>query len=149
MLSIQEGKDPVARELAPAGLRGSPLKWMLRAQAGASSLATMLSLFPVTSLLAPARWLYRLEWRRGFFDWARSDGVTWVYIFKVLFAAFLTLWLAMRLELPQPRTAMITVFIVMQPQSGQVFAKSFYRFLGTLAGSAVMVALIADRKSVV
>lgn len=98
---------------------------------------------PVTSLLAPARWLYRLEWRRGFFDWARSDGVTWVYIFKVLFAAFLTLWLAMRLELPQPRTAMITVFIVMQPQSGQVFAKSFYRFLGTLAGSVVMVALIA------
>ena len=38
---------------------------------------------------------------------------------------------------------MITVFIVMQPQSGQVFAKSFYRFLGTLAGSSVMVALIA------
>lgn len=103
----------------------------------------MLSSSIVMSLFAPARWLYRLEWRRGFFDWARSDGVTWVYIFKVLLAAFLTLWLAMRLELPQPRTAMITVFIVMQPQSGQVFAKSFYRLLGTLAGSAVMVALIA------
>ena len=97
----------------------------------------------MTPLPAPLRWLYSLEWRRGFFEWARSDGVTWVYIFKVLFAAFLTLWLAMRLELPQPRTAMITVFIVMQPQSGQVFAKSFYRFLGTLTGSAVMVALIA------
>lgn len=97
----------------------------------------------MTPLPAPLRWLYSLEWRRGFFDWARSDGVTWVYIFKVLIAAFLTLWLAMRLELPQPRTAMITVFIVMQPQSGQVFAKSFYRFLGTLAGSSVMVALIA------
>ncbi|WP_095106123.1 FUSC family protein [Pseudomonas sp. Irchel 3E20] len=97
----------------------------------------------MTPLPAPLRWLYALEWRRGFFDWARSDGVTWVYIFKVLLAAFLTLWLAMRLELPQPRTAMITVFIVMQPQSGHVFAKSFYRFLGTLAGSAVMVALIA------
>ncbi|SDS37356.1 FUSC family protein [Pseudomonas granadensis] len=97
----------------------------------------------MTHLPAPIRWLYALEWRRGFFDWARSDGVTWVYIFKVLIAAFLTLWLAMRLELPQPRTAMITVFIVMQPQSGQVFAKSFYRFLGTLAGSAMMVTLIA------
>ncbi|MBK5535770.1 FUSC family protein [Pseudomonas sp. TH08] len=97
----------------------------------------------MTPLPAPLRWLYSLEWRRGFFDWARSDGVTWVYIFKVLVAAFLTLWLAMRLELPQPRTAMITVFIVMQPQSGQVFAKSFYRFLGTLAGSAMMVTLIA------
>jgi hypothetical protein len=25
----------------------------------------------------------------GLFDWARTDGVTWVYIFKVL-AAFIT-----------------------------------------------------------
>src|SRR5476651_1879910 len=88
-------------------------------------------------------WLKSLEWRREFNGWARSDGVTWIYIFKVLIAAFLTYWVALRLELPQPRTAMITVFIVMQPQSGHVFAKSFYRFLGTLAGSAVMVALIA------
>ncbi|HEY0285702.1 MAG TPA: FUSC family protein [Pseudomonas sp.] len=88
-------------------------------------------------------WLKSLEWRREFNGWARSDGVTWIYIFKVLIAAFLTYWLAMRLELPQPRTAMITVFIVMQPQSGHVFAKSFYRFLGTVAGSAVMVLLMA------
>ena len=97
----------------------------------------------MTALGLTGRWLARLEWRRGFFAWARTDGVTWVYIFKVLAAAFITLWLAMRLELPQPRTAMITVFIVMQPQSGQVFAKSFYRVLGTLAGSSMMVALIA------
>lgn len=88
-------------------------------------------------------WLGSLQWRRGFFEWARSDGVTWIYIFKVLLAAFATLWLAMRLELPQPRTAMITVFIVMQLQSGHVLAKSFYRLLGTIAGSAVTVVLIA------
>jgi uncharacterized membrane protein YccC len=97
----------------------------------------------MTALGLAGRWLASLEWRRGLFAWARTDGVTWVYIFKVLAAAFITLWLAMRLELPQPRTAMITVFIVMQPQSGQVFAKSFYRVLGTLAGSSMMVALIA------
>ncbi|QBF28440.1 FUSC family protein [Pseudomonas tructae] len=97
----------------------------------------------MNALTLPFRWLATLEWRRGFFEWVRTDGVTWVYIFKVLSAAFLTLWLAMRLELPQPRTAMITVFIVMQPQSGHVFAKSFYRLLGTLAGSSMMVALIA------
>ena len=97
----------------------------------------------MNALTLPFRWLASLEWRRGFFHWARTDGVTWVYILKVLVAAFATLWLAMRLELPQPRTAMITVFIVMQPQSGHVFAKSFYRVLGTLAGSAMMVALIA------
>ena len=59
---------------------------------------------------------------REFNSWARSDGVTWIYIFKVLIAAFLTYWLALRLELPQPRTAMITVFIVMQPQSGHVLS---------------------------
>jgi len=88
-------------------------------------------------------YLRSLEWRREFFAWARSDGVTWIYIFKVLIAAFMTYWLALRLELPQPRTAMITVFIVMQPQSGHVFAKSFYRLLGTLAGSAMMVLLMA------
>lgn len=81
--------------------------------------------------------------KRGALEWARSDGVTWVFIIKVLLAAFLTLWLAMRLELPQPRTALATVFIVMQPQSGQVFAKSFYRLLGTLAGSVVTLTLIA------
>ena len=97
----------------------------------------------MNALALPFRWLASLEWRRGFLEWARTDGVTWVYIFKVLVAAFATLWLAMRLELPQPRTAMITVFIVMQPQSGHVFAKSLYRVLGTLAGSAMMVALIA------
>jgi uncharacterized membrane protein YccC len=89
------------------------------------------------------QWFKSLEWRRELNGWARSDGVTWIYIFKVLIAAFLTYWVAMRLELPQPRTAMITVFIVMQPQSGHVFAKSFYRLLGTLAGSVVMVMLMA------
>ncbi|WP_259648342.1 FUSC family protein, partial [Pseudomonas syringae] len=94
-------------------------------------------------MIAALQRITDLPWRRELHSWARSDGVTWVYIFKVLLAAFLTYWLALRLELPQPHTAMITVFIVMQPQSGQVFAKSFYRLLGTLAGSAMMVLLMA------
>ncbi|CAD5108718.1 FUSC family protein [Zestomonas carbonaria] len=81
--------------------------------------------------------------RRAFYEWARSDGLTWIYIAKVLCAAFLTLWLAMRLELPQPSTACVTVFIVMQPQSGQVFAKSFYRLIGSLIGLSVMIVLVA------
>ncbi|WP_109512486.1 FUSC family protein [Pseudomonas ovata] len=87
--------------------------------------------------------LITLPWRREYQAWLRSDGVTWVYIAKVLLAAFTTYWLALRLELPQPRIAVITVVLVMQPQSGQVFAKSFYRLLGTLAGSTMMVLLMA------
>jgi uncharacterized membrane protein YccC len=67
-------------------------------------------------------------------DWARTDGATWIYIVKALLAAFLTLLIAMRLQMSQPKTAMATMFIVMQPQSGAVLAKSFYRFCGTLVG---------------
>ncbi|WP_207005316.1 FUSC family protein [Trinickia mobilis] len=74
------------------------------------------------------------DWYAIAADWARTDGATWIYVFKALLAAFLTLLIAMRLEMSQPRTAMATAFIVMQPQSGAVLAKSFYRFCGTLIG---------------
>jgi uncharacterized membrane protein YccC len=81
--------------------------------------------------------------RAALSDWARTDGLTWVYVFKALLAAFLALGIAMRLDLPQPRTAMTTVFIVMQPQSGAILAKSFYRIGGTLVGLVATLALIA------
>jgi uncharacterized membrane protein YccC len=76
-------------------------------------------------------------------DWARTEGLSWLFIFKAVLAALFTLWIAMRLDLPQPRTAMTTVFVVMQPQSGMVLAKSFYRFCGTLVGLVVMLVLIS------
>jgi len=76
-------------------------------------------------------------------DWARTDGLTWIYMMKALAACLLALGVAMRLDLAQPRTAMITVFIVMQPQSGMVLAKSFYRICGTLVGLAVTLVLVS------
>ncbi|RQH01544.1 FUSC family protein [Paraburkholderia dinghuensis] len=75
-------------------------------------------------------------------DWARTDGLVWIYLFKAIIAALLALGIAMKLDLPQPRTAMTTVFIVMQPQSGMVFAKSTWRICGTLVGLVVMLGLI-------
>ncbi len=113
------------------------------AEAGAGERPGQSGVFAMSGRSAGFALPSRDEWRRALAEWARSDGATWIYVFKVLCAAFLTLWLAMRLELPQPSTATITVFIVMQPQSGQVFAKSFYRILGTLVGLSVMVTLIA------
>ena len=83
------------------------------------------------------------SFNRALAEWARSDGLTWAFVCKALLTAFLALWLAYRLELPQPGTVLVTVFIVMQPQSGQVLAKSFYRIIGTLLGLSVMVLLIA------
>ena len=95
------------------------------------------------ALLEFKRRLASLEPRRNLVEWINNEGFTAIYLFKVLVASFLTLWLAMRLELPQPSTAITTVFIVMQPQSGHVLAKSIYRFIGTLVGSAFMVFLMA------
>jgi uncharacterized membrane protein YccC len=80
---------------------------------------------------------------RALAEWARTDGLAWVYISKAILAALLALWLAMRLDMQQPRTAMTTVFVVMQPQSGMVLAKSFYRFCGTMVGLVVMMIFIS------
>lgn len=75
-------------------------------------------------------------------DWARTDGAAWLYLAKALAAAFLALGVSMVLDLPAPKTAMTTVFIVMQPQSGAVFAKSFYRLIGTFVGLTATLALV-------
>src|SRR5262249_14962006 len=44
--------------------------------------------------------------------------------------------------LDDPRWTFLTVFIVSQPDSGLVLAKSFYRILGTIAGLLVSIALV-------
>ncbi|WDD94437.1 FUSC family protein [Burkholderia sp. FERM BP-3421] len=75
-------------------------------------------------------------------DWAHTDGHAWIYLAKALAAAFLALGVSMALDLSAPKTAMTTVFIVMQPQSGAVFAKSFYRLVGTFVGLTATLTLV-------
>jgi uncharacterized membrane protein YccC len=75
----------------------------------------------------------------AFRAWAADDGLVWLHLLKTVIAALLALGIAMLLDLQQPRTAMTTVFVLMQPLSGMVLAKSFYRLIGTAAG---MVAAI-------
>ncbi|NPT46503.1 FUSC family protein [Paraburkholderia sp. 1N] len=74
-------------------------------------------------------------------DWATSDGLVWMHLFKTVAAALLALGIAMLLDLQQPRTAMTTVFVLMQPFSGMVLAKSFYRIIGTAAGAIAALVL--------
>ncbi len=74
-------------------------------------------------------------------DWATGDGLVWLHVFKTVAAALLAMGIAMRLELSSPRTAMVTVFVLMQPRSGMVLAKSFYRVLGTVAGTIAALVL--------
>ena len=68
--------------------------------------------------------------------------VALVFAFKTCAAALLALFLAFWLELDEPKWALLTVFVVSQPESGLVLAKSFYRILGTIAGTLVSIALV-------
>ncbi|SFR93733.1 Uncharacterized membrane protein YccC [Dyella sp. OK004] len=72
-----------------------------------------------------------------------EERVAWIFVAKTVLAMYITCWLAMLFQLEQPATAMITVSIVMHPQSGMVLAKSFYRALGTLAGSLFGLTLMS------
>ncbi|MGU7780795.1 FUSC family protein [Burkholderia sp. PU8-34] len=94
---------------------------------------------PSVGLQRWGRWLDPLG--KAARDWAASDGLIWLHLAKTVLAALLAMGIAMRLEMSQPRTAMTTVFVLMQPMSGMVFAKSFYRVLGTAAGLVAALAL--------
>jgi uncharacterized membrane protein YccC len=74
-------------------------------------------------------------------SWMISDGVVWLHLLKTAIAALLAMGIAMRLELSSPRTAMATVAVLMQPFSGMVLSKSFYRVVGTTLGMVAAVLL--------
>lgn len=67
-------------------------------------------------------------------DWQANELPRWLFVVKTLLAAFLALWIAFRLGFESPRSAMLTVFIVALPSSGQALEKSVYRLIGTLVG---------------
>ena len=69
--------------------------------------------------------------------------IPWIFAAKTTAAGLLALLVAFAFNLDQPRWALITVFIVAQPQSGLVLAKSFYRIIGTLIGAAVALVLVS------
>ena len=64
------------------------------------------------------------------------------FAIKTFAASLLALYIAFWAGLDDPRWAFLTVFIVSQPDSGLVLAKSFYRILGTIAGLLVSIALV-------
>ena len=76
-------------------------------------------------------------------DWLNyQTAVGLIFAVKTFAAALLALYIAFWAGLDDPRWAFLTVFIVSQPDSGLVLAKSFYRILGTIAGLLVAIALV-------
>jgi uncharacterized membrane protein YccC len=75
--------------------------------------------------------------------WATDQGRL-IHAFKAALALLLSMGLCMRLELTPPRTAMVTVAIVMMhQQAGMVIARGFYRVIGMAIGSCMGLLLIA------
>lgn len=92
--------------------------------------------------VAPAEIVRSSSWPRPGEVFA-GEGRAWIFVAKSLLALYLAAWLAMWLHLEEPATSMITVGVVMRPQSGTVLAKSFYRTLGTLCGSVFGVLIMS------
>jgi len=76
-------------------------------------------------------------------DWLdHQTAVALIFAVKTFAASLLTLYIAFWAGLDDPRWSFLTVFVVSQPDSGLVLAKSFYRILGTIAGILVTIALV-------
>src|SRR5262245_20066608 len=69
--------------------------------------------------------------------------IPWIFAAKTTASGLIALAIAFAFNLDQPKWALLTVFIVAQPQSGFVLAKSFHRIAGTIIGAAVALLLVA------
>jgi len=67
----------------------------------------------------------------------------WQFTARTFGAGMLALFIALALGLDEPKWSLMTVYIVAQPLGGMVLAKGIYRLLGTLAGAAMAVLLVA------
>jgi uncharacterized membrane protein YccC len=66
-----------------------------------------------------------------------------VFAAKTTASALIALLVAFTFNFDQPQWALLIVFIVAQPQSGVVVAKSFYRIIGILIGAGVALLFVA------
>ena len=77
--------------------------------------------------------LERTDWR-----WSRL-----IFAAKTTASALIALLVAFTFNFDQPQWALLIVFIVAQPQSGLVLAKSFYRIIGILIGAGAALLFVA------
>src|SRR5260370_18295760 len=90
--------------------------------------------------VASVRWRGWLLKKPAWLDHQTEVGL--IFGVKTFAASLLALYLAFCAGLDDPRWSFLTVFVVSQPDSGLVLAKSFYRILGPIAGLLVAIALV-------
>ena len=96
---------------------------------------------PDASPSAPIAAAALITWLAEFL--AAPCVIPWVFAVKTTASGLIALLIAFAFDLDQPKWSLLTVFIVAQPQSGLVLAKSFYRIIGTVVGASVALLLIS------
>lgn len=77
-------------------------------------------------------------------QYVQEDAARLIHVLKTVLAVLLATGLSMRLELSAPRTAMVSVVILMMHQhSGMVMARGFYRCVGMVVGNLAALVLFA------
>lgn len=80
----------------------------------------------------------------AFRQYVQDDGARLLHVLKTVLAVLLATGISMRLELSAPRTAMVSVVILMMHQhTGMVMARGFYRGLGMVVGNLAALVLFA------
>jgi uncharacterized membrane protein YccC len=73
-----------------------------------------------------------------------ANSMPWIFAAKTTASGLIALLVSFTFNLDQPYWALLTVFIVSQPQqSGSVLAKSFFRIIGTVIGAGVALLFVA------
>ncbi|MCM8735640.1 FUSC family protein [Azospirillum sp. A1-3] len=72
----------------------------------------------------------------------RADADALLFSVKCFAAAMLAYYFALRLGLPKPSWAILTVYIVSQNSAGASLSRGVYRFAGTVVGAVATVAII-------
>lgn len=83
------------------------------------------------------------RWRNPFRQpAAKADLDALLFSAKTFAAAMLAYYIALRIGLPRPSWAIVTVYLVSQPSAGASLGRGIYRLAGTLAGSIATVAIV-------
>ncbi len=74
----------------------------------------------------------------------QADADALFFSVKSFAAAMLAYYLSLRIGLPKPYWAILTVYLVSQPSAGASLGRGVYRLAGTMAGAVATVAIVPN-----
>lgn len=74
----------------------------------------------------------------------KADAAALLFSVKSFAAAMLAYYLSLRIGLPKPYWAIVTVYLVSQPSAGASLGRGVYRLAGTMAGAVATVVIVPN-----